>query len=377
MATTGTVRTRFFVISDTHGRADSLPHSTPDNIDVVIHCGDLTDGSKVQEYKDTIQLLQEIKAPLKLVIAGNHDFTLDIPMFKKKIAEVKPTLDPALVEREYGYYGQARALFDEVKDDGITFLDEGTHHFTLSNGAALKVYASPFTPSASDWAFEYSPDEDHDWSIEKDTDIVITHGPPRGIFDMSNAQRLGSPSLFTAVATTRPRMHCFGHVHSGWGAKLAAWRPRETISGPPTHFNAFDHQKSVTIKTLSSLTRGKYDVADIATAKADMLRTYLDRGFVCASDGASRCGMEEYTLFVNAAVQGVSDKLPVQLPWLVEVDLPLAPRATKQPDQCSRTHDGHKSGDDGLGGYRGDKHGGDTEEGDGRNDGVSRKRLKT
>lgn len=52
--------------------------------DVAIHCGDLTEESKLEEYRASIQLLKDIHAPLKLVIAGNHDFTMDIPAFRKK-----------------------------------------------------------------------------------------------------------------------------------------------------------------------------------------------------------------------------------------------------------------------------------------------------
>lgn len=50
------------------------------------------------------------------------------------------------------------------------YLEEGTHIFTLKNGAVLKVYASPYSPEiikqsaeqneASDWAFSYTRDED-------------------------------------------------------------------------------------------------------------------------------------------------------------------------------------------------------------------------
>lgn len=70
--------------------------------DVAIHYGDLTDGSTLKEFQNTVRLLKDINAPLKLVIAGNHDFTMDIPAFEKKLVEVTPPLDPELVAREYG-----------------------------------------------------------------------------------------------------------------------------------------------------------------------------------------------------------------------------------------------------------------------------------
>ncbi|KAJ5746132.1 hypothetical protein N7520_011314 [Penicillium odoratum] len=96
-ANTSAIKTRFLVFSDTHG-LDSLPFSLSQYADVAIHCGDLTTESKIDEYLASIRLLQAVNAPLKLVIAGNHDFTMDIPAFQKKVAETQPPLDPKLVE---------------------------------------------------------------------------------------------------------------------------------------------------------------------------------------------------------------------------------------------------------------------------------------
>ncbi|KAJ6005942.1 hypothetical protein N7451_003886 [Penicillium sp. IBT 35674x] len=108
-ATTSTnIKTRFLVISDTHG-LESLPESVSGQYaDVTIHCGDIATESKIAEYPACIRLLQSVNAPLKLVIAGNHDFTLDIPAFQKILAESQPPLDPTLVEHVYGRYGDAK-----------------------------------------------------------------------------------------------------------------------------------------------------------------------------------------------------------------------------------------------------------------------------
>ena len=124
MHPTTNILTKFFVISDTHGEPLQRMFNAED-IDVAIHCGDLTEESKIDEYKASIDLLKQIQAPLKLVIAGNHDFSMDIPIFKKKIAHANFEKD--LIEREYGAFGKARELFDtdDTKAAGIVFLDEG------------------------------------------------------------------------------------------------------------------------------------------------------------------------------------------------------------------------------------------------------------
>ncbi|KAJ5907955.1 hypothetical protein N7495_000637 [Penicillium taxi] len=215
-------------------------------VDVVIHCGDLTEESKLDEFRATIRFLQAVNAPLKLVIAGNHDWTMDIPKFERKVAEVRPPLDPQLVQEIYGYQGESRKLVCEPST-GTNFLDRGTYSFQLKNGALLKVYASPYTPAFGAWGFQYNPNQGHEFSIPY-ADVVITHGPPKGIMD---GQRAGCPYLFEEIARARPRMHCFGHIHHGWGVKLVTWRSK--ISDKPSHLTDIDNGKSVLIKRLNTL----------------------------------------------------------------------------------------------------------------------------
>lgn len=306
----GVVKTRLLVVSDTHGQQFNPPLNTTD-IDVVVHCGDLTQHSKLMEMKMALKLLDDIDCSLKLIIPGNHDFCLDPPVFKEKIDEARritDDLDDDLVRDEYGECGDAAKLFERARDRGIYLLTEGTHHFTLNNGANLKVYASPYTPcpmgEQPTWAFQYSGS--HKFDIEEGTDLVVTHGPPRGIFDLSpEKRRLGCPELFSAVARAKPKVHCFGHVHNSWGAKMAAWR--EHISEHPSHFSDIDHGKSCTLQTLATVQNpeNKRDASLVCYA------TYS------SPEAVQREGME--TLFINAAVQG--DHGLDQLPWVVDIDL--------------------------------------------------------
>ena len=82
---------------------------------------------------------------------------MDIPAFRKNVADARPSLDPNLLRKVYGDYGDARQIFEDARAAGITFLDEGNHHFVLENGAILYVYASPWTPLLGDWGFQYTP----------------------------------------------------------------------------------------------------------------------------------------------------------------------------------------------------------------------------
>ncbi|KAF4840413.1 UPF0046 protein T07D4.2 [Colletotrichum siamense] len=342
--TTSGIKTRILIISDTHG-ASSLPGSQPlPPVDVAIHCGDLTEESKLVEFQKTINLMKSINAPLKIMIAGNHDWTLDTPIFKSKIAEIPPPVDMALVHAEYGTFNQARDLLLSSSATDITFLQhQGTHRLALPNGARLTLYASPFTPSTEDWAFQYDPREEasRQWDVSDDVDVVVTHGPPHGVLDRTaGGERIGSAGLFAAVRRAKPRLHCFGHVHRGWGAKLVRWRRSEGAAladglaaagegpGPAaaSHFADIDHEKSVAVGSLAGLTPGRLDGADVIAEKRRKMEEGLRRGYFttshCADDERPLVPGED-TLFVNAAIKGDGEQ-PQHLPWIVDIELPKA-----------------------------------------------------
>ncbi|KAI0419526.1 ser/Thr protein phosphatase family protein [Xylaria grammica] len=277
------VRTRLLIISDTHGAPVTIG---PDlDADVAIHCGDLTRESKLAEFQIAIDLLRSIHAPLKLVIAGNHDFTLDTPVFQKKVDDARRLqgIGRQLIAYDYGECGEARRLLDEAKDAGIVFLDEGNYDFFLGNSALLKVYASPFTPSLGDWAFQYTPQQGHQFAIAEGTHIAVTHGPPLGICDYTQA---------------------------GWGARLVSWR--DPLGQNPSHFTDIDNHRSTMIETLSTF-----------RAKS---REWTEREGGCVKtkhgsrDILPICPGRQ-TLFVNAAVEDLCGQSP-HLPWLVELELP-------------------------------------------------------
>ncbi|KAK0667248.1 Metallo-dependent phosphatase-like protein [Cercophora samala] len=276
------IKTSFLILSDTHAEKGLAIPSIP--VDVAIHCGDLTEESKLHEFQTSLDLLRRVNAKLKLVIAGNHDFTLDKTAFQKK----------------------------------------GTHTFNLQNGAKLTVYASPYTPSleADDWGFQYKRGEHHEFNITNDVDVVITHGPPNGVLDRAvSKQRLGCEDLFAAVARARPKMHCFGHVHSGWGAKLVAWR--EVPSEKPSHFSDINNGESVSVESLASILPGKWDAEDVIREKekrlGDLRRIGYRRTSHCVGDDEHPIKVGSNTLFVNAAIQGHEDG--TRFPWVVDIEL--------------------------------------------------------
>lgn len=319
------IKTRFLIISDTHGMEFSPEDKPLKRADVAIHCGDLTNGSTFDEFRSAIRLLSAVDAPLKLVIAGNHDFTMDIFAFEKKVAEATPSLDPDLVVKEYGAHGEARGLFQEMKEEGIVFLDKGSHRLTLENSALLTVYASPCTPALGAWGFQYHQERGHDFSIEKGVDVVITHGPPNGIMDYtSGRERAGCPNLFAAVARARPQLHCFGHIHEGWGAKLVTWR--RDPSENPSHFTDIDNDRSFVVEKLADLKESRFDTTEAVAAKLKKMEYYNQerccRTSHCTGD-TNPIEKGTQTLFVNASITGIEELL-TQKPWLIDIELPRA-----------------------------------------------------
>jgi Icc-related predicted phosphoesterase len=66
------------------------------------------------------------------------------------------------------------------------------------------------------------------WSqIPENLDILITHGPPKGILDhvkfvnIEEDANVGDARLLHHVKRTLPRIHIFGHIHEGAGSYIS------------------------------------------------------------------------------------------------------------------------------------------------------------
>lgn len=175
---------RLVVISDTHGLHEgfTLPYG-----DILIHAGDMTEHGSLRGVRAFDQWLGRLPHPKKIVIAGNHDFC-----FEDESAEARSSLT-----------------------NGIYLEDEAV----MVDG--LKFWGSPWTPKFFDWAFMRQPGEEmrNVWAqIPADTDILITHGPPKGRLDLTEeGERAGCVDLLEAVRRTKPKVHIFGHIHEGRG----------------------------------------------------------------------------------------------------------------------------------------------------------------
>jgi predicted MPP superfamily phosphohydrolase len=150
-----TVQTRVFIISDTHSHS-TRPHILAFNpqcsfrppfpkADVLLHTGDLTETGTIKENNLALQLLASIPAELKLVIAGNHDLTLDQAYYAAETSTAK-YIDSKNYDERNANAVQELWTGKAAREAGVTYLTEGVHEFTLKNGAHLTVYASPWQP---------------------------------------------------------------------------------------------------------------------------------------------------------------------------------------------------------------------------------------
>lgn len=179
-------------ISDTHClKASRIPDG-----DLLIHAGDLTNAGTPAEIQDQIDWLNSLPHAHKVAIAGNHDTYLD--------PRSRQTLE--LQDRK-----------GQVSWKGIWYLQHSSITLKFHDGRRqIKVFGAPQIPACGgdEFAFQYQRGSDA-WSetVPRDTDILVTHTPPKYHLDLPAA--LGCEHLLKETWKVQPRLHVFGHVHAG------------------------------------------------------------------------------------------------------------------------------------------------------------------
>lgn len=305
-----TVKTRILIMSDTrnfdlsdadHCRAFSRP--VP-RVDLLLHCGDLTNTGSLEEYKLALNMLASIPASLKLVIAGKRDVSLDSDWWQAYAQDHRFNRDEPRRARELMTGGLAQAA-------GVNYLEEGTHSFNLPNGAKFTIYTSSYQPIDPQWAFHLPRHQDRfntrSQSLTGVTpvghnpipnfpsiDIVMTHTAPLGVWDHTDkGGNVGCANLLRAMQRARPLLHCYGHIHEARGALLASWKPRHRRAGG----------------------EGAADLREPVFERRRQLPDTYPTPVDCAVD----FGHE--TLMVNASVMD-ANKMLRNRPYIFELDLP-------------------------------------------------------
>ncbi|KUJ10952.1 Metallo-dependent phosphatase [Mollisia scopiformis] len=217
-------KTRFVCVSDTHNASPNGAFKLPKG-DVLIHAGDMTNQGSISELRKTVKWVEEADFEAKIVIAGNHDITLDSGFYAQygSYFHNQHPQDPAECQQLLEQSASIRWLRHE---SATIKLDSPTGPRTT-----FKIFGSPLSPENGMWAFRYRPEEAvHVWDqIPLDSDIVMTHTPPKYHCDETGQRRsAGCESLRNALWRVRPRLAICGHVHEGRGADRVRWDLRSS-----------------------------------------------------------------------------------------------------------------------------------------------------
>lgn len=192
-------------ISDTHNTKPDLPPG-----DLLLHAGDLTVSGTPAELHDALSWLASQPHRYKVVIAGNHDTCLD----SNHRSQEKAAID-------------WESLFS---NHGVVYLQDTatTLHFPTPVDRTIKVYGSPKTRKHGSGGFQYAADK-NPWVgvVPVDTDILLTHGPPKYHLDLSTM--LGCRFLLEEIWKVRPALHVFGHIHAGYGMEVVCWNEAQRV----------------------------------------------------------------------------------------------------------------------------------------------------
>jgi len=153
--------------------------------DVLIHTGDFTGRDTFAEFPKFIKWMSEQSHEHKILISGNHD-------------------EP---------FHHAEIM---CADHGVKYLCDAS---LIIDG--VKFYGSPWTPEFYSWHWmkPRGMQMKKAWdNIPDDTDVLVTHGPPIGCMDKTDeGVNAGCEELLAAVKRVKPKVHCFSHIHEGYG----------------------------------------------------------------------------------------------------------------------------------------------------------------
>lgn len=179
------------LMSDLHG---NLPDVAENDLTIISGdiCPDIPGGAAAQlQWVDQILLPYLDRIPAKEIafIWGNHDF----------------------VGEKY-----TQILQSVLKGSSIMLLKNES----VTTIAGLKLWGTPYSLSPERWAFRASEQELDDMLryCPEDVDILISHGPPAGVRDLTVfGEHLGSESLRYRIQDLRPKLVVCGHIHEDSG----------------------------------------------------------------------------------------------------------------------------------------------------------------
>lgn len=170
-------------LSDTHGQHKNLK-SLPE-ADVIVHSGDFTFAGSEEEAYDFMNWFCNLPYKHKIFIAGNHDMCM----------YGADHIDG--LSRNVHYLYNNSVVIDGIKFYGILMFMEDCMDGNLD------VFIN---------------------NIPDDTDVLITHMPPKGTCDLADygkgLEHRGNATLAELLKKLHPTCHLFGHEHDAYGKTI-------------------------------------------------------------------------------------------------------------------------------------------------------------
>lgn len=221
---------RVVCISDTHNHlpdTNHVPHG-----DILIHAGDLTVDGSIEEIQKQVDWLAALPHKEIVVISGNHDTYLD----PRTRPSLRPDQRTGAIDWKRVHYLQHRRLNLTITVKPQAKEETGNNHVVDASTRLLSrestqrhivVYGAPQIPACgpmSIHAFQYPRGLDA-WSetVPAETDILVTHTPPKYHLDLPLPSGMGCEHLVKEVKRVKPALHVFGHVHWGAGQEVVWW----------------------------------------------------------------------------------------------------------------------------------------------------------
>lgn len=233
---------RVLCFSDTHGIHDKIPKEWIHPADIALFAGDFTGVGTLKDTLSFKSFSKSLPCTHKIMIAGNHEVTYDTQNrsdivghylrnecgdYSNLIKEYSKSNDKHELSNSGKSYDDNAINFIKqqiIDDEEIIYLEEES-----VNVKGLKIYGTPYSPFFYHWAFPTYPDYERQngglqasrWDkIPDNTDIVIVHGPPFNIFDVTvDGENTGCPFLAEKMNKIEPSLCIFGHIHESYGFK--------------------------------------------------------------------------------------------------------------------------------------------------------------
>lgn len=178
--------------SDWHEREYKLPFA-----DVYVCTGDMYPNFPFKNSNGTIEVVPERERDLQLLWASGKDYRHNLENKEAPVILVKGNHD----------FLNLSLLFSGV----VYEFNEIPKTISINNISFSGVTGIPYING--NWADELNSDQEQIFDTIPNSDIILTHCPPKSIMDNGHGSGILASYLNKRSYTTPVKAHLFGHIH--------------------------------------------------------------------------------------------------------------------------------------------------------------------